>query len=81
MRTITQRELRNDNAAIMRAVEAGESFVVTKYGAPVARIEPVAAPELPVAKPATTRGGFDRLVRVRSEVSTREVLEDLRSER
>lgn len=81
MRTITQRELRNDNAAIMRAVEAGESFVVTKYGAPVARIEPATVPELPVASAATVRGGFGDLTRVASALSTREVLEDLRGER
>lgn len=39
-RIINQRELRNDNAAIMRAVEAGESFVVTRNGTPVADLVP-----------------------------------------
>jgi prevent-host-death family protein len=39
--TISQRELRNDNAEIMRRVENGESFTVTRYGHPVARLEPV----------------------------------------
>ena len=29
---ITQRELRNDSGEIMRAVDAGESFVVTRHG-------------------------------------------------
>ena len=29
---ITQRELRNDSGAIMRAVECGESFTVTRNG-------------------------------------------------
>ncbi|MGL5856825.1 MAG: type II toxin-antitoxin system Phd/YefM family antitoxin [Angustibacter sp.] len=38
--TISQRELRNENAAIMRRVEAGESFVVTRNGVPVADIVP-----------------------------------------
>jgi prevent-host-death family protein len=38
--TISQRELRNDNAAIMRRVEGGESFVVTKNGRPVADLVP-----------------------------------------
>ncbi len=41
MQTIAQRELRNDNAAIMRRVEAGETFVVTRNGRPVAEIRPV----------------------------------------
>lgn len=40
-RTITQRELRNDNAAVMDAVEAGETIVVTRNGVPTAVIKPV----------------------------------------
>lgn len=40
MRVIPQRELRNDNAEIMKAVEAGESFVVTRNGQPVAELRP-----------------------------------------
>lgn len=37
---IGQRELRNDNAEIMRRVEAGESFTVTRHGKPVADLVP-----------------------------------------
>jgi prevent-host-death family protein len=37
---ITQRELRNDTPRIMRAVEAGESFVLTRNGTPIADIVP-----------------------------------------
>lgn len=37
---IGQRELRNDNADIMRRVEAGESFTVTRNGKPVADLIP-----------------------------------------
>jgi prevent-host-death family protein len=37
---IGQRELRNDNAEIMRRVEAGESFIVTRNGKPVADLIP-----------------------------------------
>jgi len=37
---IGQRELRNDNAEIMRRVEAGESFVVTRNNKPVAQLSP-----------------------------------------
>ena len=40
-RTIPQRELRNDIAAILRAAEAGETFIVTVRGRPVARLGPV----------------------------------------
>lgn len=38
--TISQRELRNDNAEIVRRVEAGESFTVTRNGRPVAELVP-----------------------------------------
>jgi prevent-host-death family protein len=38
---IPQRELRNQNAAIIAAVAAGESFVVTRNGTPVAELRPV----------------------------------------
>jgi prevent-host-death family protein len=40
-RSITQRELRNDSGEIMRAVDAGKSFVVTRNGAPVAELSPL----------------------------------------
>jgi prevent-host-death family protein len=38
--TISQRELRNDSGAIMRRVEQGESFTVTRNGTPVADLVP-----------------------------------------
>jgi len=37
---ISQRELCNDNAAVLRRVLAGESFVVTHNGKPVADLVP-----------------------------------------
>lgn len=40
METIGQRELRNDNAEIVRRVEAGESFTITRNGVPVADLVP-----------------------------------------
>lgn len=40
-RTIPQRELRNANAKVIAAVAAGESFVVTRNGVPVAELRPV----------------------------------------
>lgn len=42
-RTIAQRELRNDNAKVMEAVTAGETFVVTRNGEPVAELRPLRA--------------------------------------
>jgi prevent-host-death family protein len=41
-RVIPQRELRNQNARIMDAVAAGESFVITRNGEPVAELRPFA---------------------------------------
>ena len=40
MRTISQRELRNDSGAIMRALDRGEVFVVTRNGIPVGELRP-----------------------------------------
>lgn len=42
-RTIAQRDLRNENAKVMEAVMAGETFVVTRNGEPVAELRPVRA--------------------------------------
>lgn len=39
-RQITQRELRNSSGDIMRALDRGESFVVTRNGVPVGELSP-----------------------------------------
>jgi antitoxin (DNA-binding transcriptional repressor) of toxin-antitoxin stability system len=41
MKQISQRELRNESGRIMRALEAGESFVVTRGGDPVGELIPL----------------------------------------
>lgn len=41
---IAQRELRNDNAKVIDAVAAGETFVVTRNGVPVAELRPIERP-------------------------------------
>lgn len=41
MLTITQRELRNNSASVMDAVEAGESYVITRNGVDVAELRPL----------------------------------------
>lgn len=82
MKTISQRELRNDNAEVVRAVEAGETFTVTRRGVPVAELGPVGHErETHPARPARRRITFSRLNRVQSAVSTADVLDDLRGER
>jgi prevent-host-death family protein len=40
-RRITQRELRNESGEIMRALDRGESFVVTRNGTPVGELVPL----------------------------------------
>lgn len=40
-RKISQRELRNDSAAVLREVQAGQSMIVTRNGTPVAELRPV----------------------------------------
>jgi antitoxin (DNA-binding transcriptional repressor) of toxin-antitoxin stability system len=39
-RSITQRELRNDSGEIMRALDRGEDFLVTRNGIPVGELRP-----------------------------------------
>ena len=41
-RTIEGRELRDDNAKVIDALAAGETFVVTRNGVPVAELPPIA---------------------------------------
>jgi len=75
--SIPQRELRNDSGRVLAAVEAGQSFVITRHGRPVAELRPVRdgrrtfVPtaellELFVAGPALDAGSFradsDRLL-------------------
>jgi len=40
-RQITQRELRNDSGQIMRELDRGESFIVTRSGVPVGELVPL----------------------------------------
>jgi prevent-host-death family protein len=40
-REITQRELRNDSGEIMRKLDEGESFIVTRNGVPVGELTPL----------------------------------------
>ncbi len=41
MREITQRQLRNQSGEIMRELDRGESFIVTRNGNPVGELRPV----------------------------------------
>ena len=63
MRTITQRQLRNESAAILRDVQAGQSMIVTRNGTPVAELRPVSprrfVPRDVIAEATTTAPRID----------------------
>jgi antitoxin (DNA-binding transcriptional repressor) of toxin-antitoxin stability system len=41
-RRITQRELRNESGRIMRALDKGRTFTVTRNGVPIGELKPIA---------------------------------------
>jgi prevent-host-death family protein len=51
-RELTQRELRNESGEIMRALDSGESFVVTRNGVPVGELVPIRARQFVAASAA-----------------------------
>jgi prevent-host-death family protein len=51
MKTVTMLKFRNDAEAILRQVGRGQSFVLTYRGKPVAKLEPLAEPEISAADP------------------------------
>ena len=66
-RRITQRELRNESGRIMRALDKGKSFTVTRNGVPVGELVPVrprvfvAAEAVAAAFRHTPRTAYTRL--------------------
>lgn len=59
MATVPQRDLRNDTAALLRRVEAGETLRITSNGRPVADLVPVerAATYVPIRDIVDLIGG------------------------
>ena len=51
-REITQRELRNGSGEVMRALDRGEAFVVTRNGVPVGELLPLRARQFVAAETA-----------------------------
>ena len=41
MREVTVRDLRNEGGEVLKKVEAGQSFIITRDGHPVAEIQPL----------------------------------------
>jgi prevent-host-death family protein len=54
-RKITQRQLRNESGEIMRALDRGESFVVTRNGVPVGELMPLRQRQFVAADAAVAR--------------------------
>ena len=82
VRTVSQRELRNDNAQVVRAVEAGEAFTVTRRGVPVARLVPVDDdPDVRCLRPAVLPPDFSAVERVKIDESSTDLLDYLRGDR
>lgn len=71
MATIAQRDLRNASGDILRRVEAGERFVVTMAGRPVAELSPI-------RRPARTLTGDDVNRLLARNVPDDGLLDDLR---
>jgi prevent-host-death family protein len=55
MKTISQREFRNHSAAVMDAVEAGETYHITRNGIEVAELRPLTRRRRPSAEELVTR--------------------------
>jgi prevent-host-death family protein len=55
MKVISQREFRNNSAAVMDAVEAGETYHVTRNGIEVAELRPIARRRRPTAEELVER--------------------------
>ena len=81
MRTISQRELRNNSGEVMRGLERGESFRVTSRGIPIGVLTPgdrTTLEELTLraaSMPMTFPEG------IRSDERTEQVLAELRGDR
>jgi prevent-host-death family protein len=72
MRVISQRELRNDSARVLREVEAGETLIVARSGVPVAELRPAGprrfVPRATIARAAPHAARVD-FVRLRAELT------------
>ena len=82
VKTISQRELRNDSAEVIRGVERGETYIVTRRGVPVARLAPLNdSTDLRCDRPAKKGPEYSMQERIRISTSTSDLLDGLRGER
>jgi antitoxin (DNA-binding transcriptional repressor) of toxin-antitoxin stability system len=65
-RRITQRQLRNDSGRIMRDLDKGRAFIVTRNGVPVGELSPLRQRVfVPAAAVLAAFTGAPRIVRAR----------------
>ena len=82
-RTISHRELRNNSGEVLRAVAAGETFIVTNNGEPVAELRPVRALPFGGLNVTTPRAGgdFSQIPKWNLSRPVLDILDDLRGDR
>jgi len=82
VKIITHRQLRNESAAVLRDIQAGESVLISNNGSVVARLSPASEsePGLPVTRPAIAHG-FDDVPLYDRPGNVLDALTDLRGER
>ena len=87
MRTISQREMRNQSGAVLRSVAAGESLLITNNGKPAAVLSPYVEGETPLERlraagatrpPQAERQALRSVERVVLDVDTAELLRESR---
>lgn len=82
MKTINQRELRNDSAEVMRRVEQGQTYTVTRRGVPIARLSPITEEsDLRCLQPARRRVAYSETTRVVTATPSEEIMAQMRDDR
>ncbi|HEX5429244.1 MAG TPA: hypothetical protein VFX00_13035 [Pedococcus sp.] len=83
MKTISQRELRNDSAEIMRGLERGESYQLTRRGKVVGRVIPDTGTPIDdlIIRRRRRDMDFADLESVKINERTEDVLRELRGDR
>ena len=81
--SISQQELLDDAAQILREVEQGAEFIITNRGRPVARLTGLVDAHHPrlSCTPPSKPLNLDEIKRVRLPVSTQQLIDELREER
>ncbi|MBL5975612.1 MAG: type II toxin-antitoxin system prevent-host-death family antitoxin [Candidatus Leucobacter sulfamidivorax] len=89
MKTVSQRQMRNQSGELLREVEAGETVIVTNHGKPVAMLSPYPEGRTPLellralgqTRPAQApREALGDIVPVEIDIDSAELLRESRGE-